>query len=163
VITGERIGRYGSSGRPQINAGGSTIGQRSARCRAGIRQDPPGASRQSHGHLLLGTAHRSAGNLESATQAFSDLAALPPQSPVARLELGRTLAAQGREAEALEALQRTVELEPNLAEAWCELSLLYASRGDTKACDLAYADFVRLTLPEQHLGEAAGALAIGRL
>ena len=113
--------------------------------------------------LLLGTAHRSAGNLELAAKAFADLAALQPDSALIRLELGRTLAAQGRTAEALETLGRAVELEPNLAEAWRELSALHASEGDTKACDAAYANYFRLAMPEQHLGEAAGAIAMGRL
>jgi Flp pilus assembly protein TadD len=98
-----------------------------------------------------------------AAKAFADLAALQPDSALIRLELGRTLAAQGRAAEALETLSRAVELEPNLAEAWSELSTLHATRGDTKACDVAYANFFRLAMPEQHLGEAARALATGRV
>jgi tetratricopeptide (TPR) repeat protein len=56
-----------------------------------------------------------------------------------------------------------VELEPNLAEAWRELAALYAARGDDAACDAAYARFMRLGNPEQHLAEAGVALANGRL
>src|SRR5256885_11425260 len=50
-----------------------------------------------------------------------------------------TLRSQGLEEPALSALLRAVDLQPDLAEAWRELSGLYAARGDTLACDTAYA------------------------
>ena len=56
-----------------------------------------------------------------------------------------------------------MELEPNLAEAWVELAATHAARGDTAACDVAYARFTRLTLPEQRHSEAGVALANNRL
>ena len=52
------------------------------------------------------------------------------------------------------ALERAVELAPDLAEAWRELSLLHAARGDTVACDAAYARFSRLAPEGARLGEA---------
>ena len=80
-----------------------------------------------------------------------------------RLELGRALRAVGRDAEARVALERAVELAPDLAEAWRELSLLHAARGDTAACDAAYAHFERLAPAGTRLAEAAAALANERL
>jgi predicted Zn-dependent protease len=112
--------------------------------------------------LLLGTARRGTGSPEAAAS-FSELAAAHPNSAPLQLELGRTLASEGRDADALEALKRAVELEPNLAEAWRELSALHARLGDTDACDVAYAHFTRLASPEQHLAEAHAALANRRL
>jgi predicted Zn-dependent protease len=112
--------------------------------------------------LLLGTARRGTGSPEAAAS-FSELAAAQPNSAPVQLELGRTLFTQGRDADALKALKRAVELEPNLAEAWRELATLYARRGDTDACDIAYAHFTRLASPEQHLAEAHAALANHRL
>ena len=112
--------------------------------------------------LLLGTARRGTGSPEAAAS-FCELAAAQPNSAPIQLELGRTLFAQGRDAEALKALQRAVELEPNLAEAWRELASLHARLGDTDACDIAYAHFTRLAAPEQHLAEAHAALANHRL
>src|SRR5881394_2110666 len=113
--------------------------------------------------LLLGTAHRSCGDPRAAAAALVELAAAQPDSAVIQLELGRTLAAQGRDADALTALARAVELEPNLAEAWRELAAMHAARGDTGACDVAYARFTRLALPEQRHSEAGVALANNRL
>jgi tetratricopeptide (TPR) repeat protein len=112
--------------------------------------------------LLLGTAWRGTGNPEAAAS-FAELAAAHPNSAPIHLELGRTLAIQGHDADALKALKHAVELEPNLAEAWRELATLHAKHGDTDACDVAYAHFTRLATPEQHLAEAHAALANHRL
>jgi predicted Zn-dependent protease len=112
--------------------------------------------------LLLGTARRGAGNPEAAAS-FAELVAAHPNSAPIHLELGRTLAIQGHDADALKALKRAVELEPNLAEAWRELAALHAKHRDPDACDVAYAHFTRLAAPEQHLVEAHTALANHRL
>lgn len=113
--------------------------------------------------LLLGTAHRACGDAQAAAAEFAELAAAQPDSPVIRLELGRALRAAGRDAEALGALERAVELAPDLAEAWQELSLLHAARGDTAACDAAYAHYERLAPADSRLREPAAALANERL
>src|SRR5205823_9873634 len=44
-----------------------------------------------------------------------------------------------------------------------ELAATHAARGDTLACDVAYARFTRLALPEQRHSEAGVALANNRL
>ena len=80
--------------------------------------------------LLLGTARRSLGD-PSAESAFRDLARSQPDSALIQLELGQTLRKEGKQAEALVALQRAVDLEPNLAEAWREISMVHAAGGDT--------------------------------
>jgi tetratricopeptide (TPR) repeat protein len=113
--------------------------------------------------LLLGTAHRAGGDAQAAAHEFAELAAAQPASPVIRLALGRALRALGRDAEARVALERAVELAPDLAEAWRELSLLHAARGDTAACDATYAHFERLAPAGTRLAEAAAALASERL
>jgi tetratricopeptide (TPR) repeat protein len=110
--------------------------------------------------LLLGTARRGS---PDAAASFDELAAAQPGSAPIQFELGQTLAAQGRGAEALAAFNRAVELQPNLAEAWRELAVLHAANGDTLACDAAYARFTQLASPEQHLAEAHVALANHRL
>jgi len=113
--------------------------------------------------LLLGTAHRACGNAPAAIAEFTALAAAQPDSAVIRLELGRALRREARDAEARAALERAVELAPDLAEAWRELSMLHAARGDAAACDAAYARFERLAPLGSHLAEAARALADERL
>jgi len=112
--------------------------------------------------LLLGTARRSFGD-PGAETAFRDLATAQPDSALIQLELGRTLRTQGNEADALVALSRAVELEPNLAEGWRELAAVHAARGDPTSCDTAYDNYVRLAAPEKRLAEAAAALTTFRL
>jgi tetratricopeptide (TPR) repeat protein len=143
------------------------------RAAALLDSDPSAAARESievlkehPGHaaatLLLATARRSCGDSQAVT-AFAELAAAQPDSALLQFEVGRTLAAQGSEAQALIALTRAVELEPDLAEAWRELAALHAARGDATSCDLAYAHFTRLAPPDQHLAEAGTALVNHRL
>ncbi|MFL6602040.1 MAG: tetratricopeptide repeat-containing sulfotransferase family protein [Steroidobacteraceae bacterium] len=134
-----------------------------------LESDPRSAARAAEeilkehpGHptaqLLVGTARRAIGEA-CATAAFTDLATTQPDSALAHLELGRTLVLEGRPDEALKPLLRATELEPGLADAWRELSAVYASAGDTKSCDEAYSQFVRLALPERHMEQAAAAIA----
>jgi tetratricopeptide (TPR) repeat protein len=130
-----------------------------AREAAEILQDHPG---HPGAMLLLGTARRSSGSADAAAS-FEELAAANPNSASLQFELGRTLAAGGISAQALTALNRAVDLEPNLAEAWRELAALHAANGDTRACDAAYARFMDLALPDQHLAEAHAALVSRRL
>jgi predicted Zn-dependent protease len=138
-----------------------------------LDSDPAAAAREAAeilkeypGHpaatLLLGTARRDGGSPEAAAS-LRELAANQPNSAPIQYELGRTLVAEGSEAQGKAALQRAVQIEPNLAEAWRELAMLYAKHGDDDACDIAYATFTRLAAPEQHLAEAHVALANHRL
>jgi len=131
-----------------------------ARDAAQILSEHPG-DRQAA--LLLGTAQRHAGDLGAAATVFARLAAEQPEAAPIQFELGRVLAAQGRDAEALAALTRAVELAPGLAQAWGELAALHARAGDTLACDRAYARFAQLAAPEAHLADAVKALANGRM
>jgi tetratricopeptide (TPR) repeat protein len=154
-------------------AGTMSVDAKLMRAATLLDTDPAAAAREATeilkahpGHpaalLLLGTARRGSGSPEGAAL-FTELAAAHPDSAPVQLELGQTLSAQGRDADALVALQRAVELAPNLAEAWRELATLHARNGDTHACDVAYANFARLAPPHQHLAEAHAALANHRL
>lgn len=154
-------------------AGMMAIDARLVRAATLLDTDPAAAVREAAqilkehpGHagatLLLGTAQRSSGSSE-AVASFDELAAAQPNSAPIQFEHGRTLAAQGHAAQALAALNRAVALEPNLADAWREMAALHASLGDTLACDTAYARFVRLVSPDQHIAEAHAALANHRL
>lgn len=113
--------------------------------------------------LLLGSAHRRAGDAGTAAVDFAALAAAQPGSAVIRLELGRALRAAGRNAEALAALQEAVQLAHDLAEGWRELSLVHAACDDAAACDAAYRSFERLIPEEGRLAEALALLANERL
>lgn len=155
-------------------AGTLTIDARLMRAAALLDTDPQAAAREADdilrehpdhpaAMLLLGTARRSTGNPQAAAVSFAALAASQPNSAPIQLELGRTLARQGRDAEALDVLRRAVELEPNLAEGWRELAVLHAKQGNSDAVDVAYAHFTQLASPERHLAEAHVALANHRL
>jgi predicted Zn-dependent protease len=134
-----------------------------------LERDPAAAAREAAlivrahpGHaaatLLLGAAHRNCGDPQAAIAVFTALAAAQPASAVIQLELGRALAAQGHAAQARLALERSTELAPDLAPAWRELSMLHAARGDTLACDAAYARFEQLSPEDGRLREAATAI-----
>jgi tetratricopeptide (TPR) repeat protein len=152
---------------------GLAVDARLMRAATLLDSDPAAAAREAAdilkeypGHpaatLLLGTARRGSGSADAAAS-LRELAAVQPDSAPIQFELGRTLLAEGSEAQGKAALQRAVQIEPNLAEAWRELAMLYAKHGDDDACDIAYANFTRLVSPEQHLGEAHAALANHRL
>jgi predicted Zn-dependent protease len=139
-----------------------------------LESDPAAAARAAQelvrthpGHsaavLLLGTAQRRRGDARAATAVFAELAAAQPRSAAVQLELGRALLAQNDLAGAFTALSRAVELEPDLADAWRELSSLHAARGKWRECDAAYARFAGLTNQDGRFGEAATAIAQERL
>ncbi len=145
-------------------AGSSTaVDLRLMRAAALLDTDPAAAAReaaailQEHpGHLqtllLLGTAYQNSGDTR-AVEIFTQLTELQPRSPLAHFERGRALARHGEQERALTALTRALELEPHLAEAWRELANVHAGLGDETECDKAYANFVRLAPPDQHLSE----------
>jgi len=138
-----------------------------------LESDPSSAAREAarilHAHpghvaaaLLLGTAHRARGDAPAAVAEFTALAEAQPDSAVIRLELGRALRAAATPAEARRALERAVELAPDLGEAWRELSLVHAAQGESAACDAAYARFASLAAEDPLIREAASALASER-
>jgi tetratricopeptide (TPR) repeat protein len=138
-----------------------------------LESDPHAAAREAarivHAHpghvaaaLLLGAAHRARGDAPAAVAEFTALAEAHPDSAVIRLELGRALRAAASPAEARRALERALELAPDLGEAWRELSLVHAALGESAACDAAYARFASLTAEDPAISEAAAALASER-
>lgn len=138
------------------------------RAAALLESDPSAAAREAEailasqpGHptavLLLGTARRSAGNLEGAAETFGALASKQPDSALLQLELGRTLRARGDVTGARAALTRSLQLQPDLAQAWRELSLVYAQLGEPAECDRTYARFASLVPEDTHLAEADAA------
>ena len=144
------------------------------RAAALLESEPAAAAREAEailalepGHptavLLLGTARRGAGDLEAAAATFGALAHRQPDSALLQLELGRTLREQGDAAGARVALTRALQLEPDLAQGWRELSLVYALLNEPAECDRAYARFASLAPEENHLHEAQAALAQERL
>ncbi|MGP8032792.1 MAG: tetratricopeptide repeat protein, partial [Steroidobacteraceae bacterium] len=82
-----------------------------ARAAAAILASHPGHEAAT---LLLGTARRRSGDAQAAGEVLGTLAAGQPAVAVVQLELSRALHAQGRDGEALAALERALELQPDL-------------------------------------------------
>jgi predicted Zn-dependent protease len=118
--------------------------------------------RVSPGHaaasLLLAIAARGLGDPAAALGVLEGLAHGQSGSPVIQLELGRAYGAAARGAEALSAMRRALELEPELADGWRDLSGVLAAHGDAYAADEAYARYAALTPEAPGLSEAAVAL-----
>ena len=109
--------------------------------------------------LLLATAYRQSGRASAAFAVLSRLATQRPEAAVIHLELGRAARAIGRDVDARRALEHSVAVQPDLADAWRALSQIDAAQGDALACDRAYAKFFQLTKDSQRLREAGTALA----
>jgi predicted Zn-dependent protease len=139
-----------------------------------LESDPAAAARQAGavlqnhpGHdaasLLLTAACRRLGNSSDAIGIMEALARAQPASALVQLELGRTYAAGARRREAKAALERAVELDPNLADAWRELSEQRLQLGETASADAAYTRYRRLAADPPDLADAYTAFDQGRL
>ena len=113
--------------------------------------------------LLLTTARRRLGNSAGAIDVMQALGSAQPESALVQLELGRTYAACGRVSEATAALERALELDASLADAWAELSRQRLLAGETAAADTAYIKYRRLTSNPPDLTDAYVAFDQGRL
>jgi tetratricopeptide (TPR) repeat protein len=139
-----------------------------------LETDPAAAARhagavlKSHpGHdaasLLLTAACRRLGNASSAIGIMEALARVQPASALVQLELGRTYAACARNNDAKAALERAVELDSSLADAWRELSEQRLQLGETASADAAYTRYRRLATDPTDLADAYAAFDQGRL
>jgi len=113
--------------------------------------------------LLLATACLSLGDSARACEVLESLAQVQPASAIVQLELGRAYRAARRSDESLAALRRAVELQPDLAEGWRDLSSGLGAAGDDLGADRAYARYAALTPAAAWLHEPATALLENRL
>lgn len=61
--------------------------------------------------MILGRSHTTAGNLESAVQAFEHAVALEPRSASARADLGRALVRSGQRSKGFDSLVAAFEID----------------------------------------------------
>jgi len=113
--------------------------------------------------LILGSARRRRGDPQSAYSVLAPLAASHPRAVHTHFELGATLAALGRTAEAIAVLRRTTALNPDLPEAWRALSEQLFREGDISAAAAASAEQLRASIRNYALRPAARALSAGKL
>lgn len=131
-----------------------------ARAAAEILEGFPGHLAAS---LLLAAACRSLGDTARACEVLESLARAHPASAIVQLELGRAYRADRRGDASLGALRRAVELQPDLAEAWRDLSNGLAAAGDMSGADRAYARYSPLMPDAPWLHEPVAALRENRL
>jgi len=113
--------------------------------------------------LMLGVAHRRAGDAATSLAVLEPLAAAQESWAAPHYELGLTLGALGRGEDAVTALRRAVELKPDFAEAWRTLADHLAAMGDAAGADAASAQHVRVLARDPRLLEAGAALCDNRV
>ena len=86
-----------------------------------------------------------------------------PNWAVAHYELGLALGADRKGESAVKALQRAVELKPDMGDAWRALGDHRTAIGDTQGADDAYARNIRYSTQNPRLMEAAIALVENRI
>jgi tetratricopeptide (TPR) repeat protein len=92
----------------------------------------------------IGEVHRKAGRLDQAAAAFAAAVNAYPDFEEALVGLGRTLAATGQAAAAVQPLQKAIALDPGDEVAYYQLSRVYAALGNAGEQQKALAEFQRL-------------------
>jgi predicted Zn-dependent protease len=139
-----------------------------------LGKDPALAAQQAHeilkivpGHplacLVLGSAHRIAGQTEDALAVLEPLARDQPHSAPVHLELAIALGEAGRTRDALAVLRRAVQLKADSPDAWRLLADHLDALGDAEAADQARARYLKWATKDARLMEAAAALVANDL
>jgi tetratricopeptide (TPR) repeat protein len=113
--------------------------------------------------LFIGVAQRLTGDVAGSIGTLEPFARSQPEWATAHYELGRTLAAAGRNDEAVSALRRAVELRPTLTGAWNSLADLLRAMGDAAGADAVCAQRIREADRDPRLLEARAALGRNRI
>ncbi len=113
--------------------------------------------------LLLGAARRGSGDTAAALSVLESLAQRHPDWAAVHYELGLTLGADRQGGAAVDALRRAVRLKPDLGEAWRALADHLTAIGDTAGADDAYARYLKFSVQDPRLLEAAAALSENRI
>jgi len=113
--------------------------------------------------LVIGAAHRMAGDPQGARAVLEPLASSQPKAASVHYEFGQCLAALGETEHAIAALKRATSLKPDMPEAWRALGDLLTLRGDVSSADAAYAQHIRASVNDPVLMQAAIALCEDRL
>ena len=113
--------------------------------------------------LILAASHTAAGRAAEALALLEPLAKAQPRSARTQLELSLALHRLDRTDEALAAIRRAVEIQPDLPGGWVLLGDQLRARGDAAGADAAYVRHVRHSTRDPALMKAAEALVGERL
>ncbi|MBV8685042.1 MAG: sulfotransferase [Caulobacteraceae bacterium] len=113
--------------------------------------------------LILASAHRRLGDIQSALAILRPLAKAFPAAALTQYELGVALAARGDRDGATRALRRALTARPDLADAWRALGDLLFSAGDVAGAERAFAEHERASVSDPALRAAANAIFQGQL
>lgn len=116
-----------------------------------------------HARLILGAAHRRAGQWQSALEILAPLAREQQRSAPAHIELAIALSEAGRTPDAIAALRRALQLKPDSADAWRLLADQLYATGDSSGADQARARYLKAATNDPRLMEAAAALVENEL
>ena len=101
--------------------------------------------------LLLGVAHRRAGDPAASQSVLEPLAQSQPNWAAVHHELGLTLGARRNGDGAVAALRRAVSLKPELPDAWRALGDHLTAIGDATGADDAYAQHIKFSTRDPRL------------
>ena len=113
--------------------------------------------------LLLGVAHRRAGDPAASQSVLEPLAQSQPNWAAVHHELGLTLGVRRNGDGAVAALRRAVSLKPEMPDAWRALGDHLTAIGDATGADEAYAQHIKFSTRDPRLLEAAAALCENRI
>jgi predicted Zn-dependent protease len=113
--------------------------------------------------LVLAIAQRLGGDAAAAHALLAPLVLSQPRWAAARYEHGVALGALGRGDEAVAELQRAVELNPDLPDAWRALADHLAAVGDDAGAEAARARFLKASTRDPRLLAAGAALCENRI
>jgi predicted Zn-dependent protease len=108
--------------------------------------------------LVLASAHRRAGRAQAALDLIEPLLPAQPGWVGLHFERALSLSQAGRGDDAIEALRRTVDLQPRHPEAWRVLADHLLATGDTAGGDAAYVRHVHASAQNPGLQRAAAAM-----
>lgn len=108
--------------------------------------------------FLLAMAKRRSGDPQSAIEVLEPLLAAQHEWAAAHFEYGASLGLLGRGDEAIKALLKAVQFQPEHPEAWRILADHLTVTGDTERADAAYARHVKCSTLDPVLQKAAAAM-----